>query len=644
MRLRQKKRKQKTANNNRLNLIAAIIFLFIGVIVYRLYYLQIKQYDYYAALAASQQSAHRQLEPRRGKIYIQDSAQSNSSQLYLIATNKQYALLYVDPRLVPLNQAPQIAQGLYHFLAEEKVKKELLAQLEPAEQNSAAPASRSAQLTAEARGQNLLKSGVATTSQTNSWLAAAEEAEKGKIIEKYIRLLTKPNDPYEELAKKVDLAVARQIETQHWPGINYLIKEYRYYPEAETFAHLTGFVGYNGRQHRGQYGLEGFFEEELAGRPGSMRAEYSAAGNLVIVNDRQYRRPVDGSSLVLTIVRSIQHIACEKLKAAVKKHGADSGTVIIVNPQSGEILAMCSYPSFDPNNYQQAKDINIFNNPAIFTPYEPGSVFKPIVMAAALDQGKVNPQTTYVDKGSVKIKGWPKPIKNSDFASHGAHGLTTMTEVLQKSLNTGAIYAMEKIGPNVFAQYVKKFGFGEKTGIELETEAAGNISHLLSQPIKEIYAATASFGQGITVTPLQLAMAYAAIANGGILMKPYLVKAMILPAGNKYLIKPRQLRRVIADKTATLLTGMLVSVVEQGHAKRARVNGYYVAGKTGTAQVASKKGGYSDKTIHTFVGFAPADNPAFVMLVKLDDPKDVEFSASSAAPLFSQIADFILTY
>lgn len=632
MRLWKKKKRKTSFNNNRLNLIVAIIFLFVGVIVYKLYDVQIKKYDYYAALAANQQRAHHQLEPRRGKIYIQDSANDDFDKLYLIATNKQYALLYADPRLVLTDKAPQIAAELYSFLDEEKDKKELL---ETDNQKQASDIKNKEEQTANSQEQAL--------DQNLDNKEEILKTIKGEKTAKYIKLLTKPNDPYEELAKKVDLKTAQAIEDKGWPGINYLVQEYRYYPEGETFAHLTGFVGYKNGKRCGLYGLEGFFNEELAGKPGSLRAEYGADGNLIIVNDRQYKKPIDGSSLILTIVRSIQYTACQKLAQAIKKHGADGGTIIVIKPQTGEILAMCSYPSFDPNNYKEA-NIENFNNPAIFKPYEPGSVFKPIVMAAALDQGAVTPNTTYVDKGSIKIKGWPKPIKNSDFTTHGPHGLSTMTQVLQESLNTGAIYAMQRIGPNVFARYVKKFGFGEKTGIELETEAKGNIEHLLTQPIKEIYAATASFGQGITVTPLQLAVAYSTIANGGILMKPYLVKAMVLPGGDKFLIKPRQIRRVITDKTSTLLSGMLVSVVEQGHAKRARVNGYYVAGKTGTAQVASKKGGYSDKTIHTFVGYAPADNPIFVMLVKLDDPKDVEFSASSAAPLFSEIAKFILSY
>lgn len=243
------------------------------------------------------------------------------------------------------------------------------------------------------------------------------------------------------------------------------------------------------------------------------------------------------------------------------------------------------------------------------------------------------------------VEGWPKPIKNSDYESKGGHGLTTMNTVLQDSLNTGSYFAMQSIGAPMFAEYVKRFGFGEKTGIELETETNGNISSMTGKKIRPVAAATASFGQGISATPIQMVNAYAVIANGGMLMKPFLVKAIVSPTGEQIITQPTQVRRVIANRTASLMTGMLVNAVENGHAKRAKVPGYYVAGKTGTAQVASKdKKGYGDQTIQTFIGYAPANSPKFVMLTRLDDPKDSRFAESSAVPLFGEIATFVLNY
>jgi len=263
-------------------------------------------------------------------------------------------------------------------------------------------------------------------------------------------------------------------------------------------------------------------------------------------------------------------------------------------------------------------------------------------MAMALDQEKVTPETTYNDTGRVVIAKYN--IENSDRKSNGVQ---TMTNVLEKSLNTGVIFAMRKIGSDKFKEYVKFFGFGEKTGIELEGESGGDMKNLVKEKgNKELYAATASFGQGIAVTPLQMVNAFAAIANGGILMKPYVVQKIIKNDGSIVETQPRQMRRVISEKTAMLLGGMLVNVVENGHGQRAGVKGYYVAGKTGTAQIPKKNGrGYEERAhIGSFAGFAPANNPRFTMLVRIDHPRDVEWAESSAAPLFGEIAEFILNY
>jgi cell division protein FtsI/penicillin-binding protein 2 len=265
-------------------------------------------------------------------------------------------------------------------------------------------------------------------------------------------------------------------------------------------------------------------------------------------------------------------------------------------------------------------------------------------MSAALDKGAVKPDTTYNDPGQMMIEGWPKPIKNSDYDSFGAHGKTSMIQVLEKSLNTGSIFAMKSIGPATFADYVKNFGFGVKTGIELEGEAPGNIGSITAKKVRPISAANASFGQGISVTPLQMAMAFGALANGGKLMKPYVVKEV--RGGDAKVIsqaEPRVLRQVISESTSALITGMLVNVVEKGHSKRAQVAGYYIAGKTGTAQVAAK-GGYGDKLNHTFVGYAPVDNPRFVILVKLYNPRGFEFAEATAVPMAHQVIEFLLNY
>jgi len=451
--------------------------------------------------------------------------------------------------------------------------------------------------------------------------------------------LSKEADLYEPLKHKVDEAVKEQLEALALDGIRFEEEIFRFYPESEVLGQVIGFVGYQGDDLVGQYGIEGYWDEELAGEKGSYVFERDAFGRLIPRAKRFKEEEQQGSDIVLTIDRSIQFFTCNALKTTVLKHGADGGSVVILDPKTGAVMAMCDYPNFDPNNYGEVEDYNVYNNSAIFEPYEPGSMFKGITMAAALDVGKVTPITTYEDKGYEEIAGFT--IKNSDGQ---AHGVKNMTQVLEESLNTGAIFAARSVGADLFYNYFQRFGFGRLTGIQLNGERSGNIQSLGWG--KEIFMATASFGQGITATPLQIAAAFGAIANGGKLMKPYIVDEIHSPDGKITETQPEFKSQIILEKTANTLSAMLASVVKYGHSKRAGVDGYYIAGKTGTAQVAEPDTGkYStDKSIHSFVGFAPIEAPRFVMLVKLDHPRGVAFAESSAAPLFGEIAKFLLNY
>jgi cell division protein FtsI/penicillin-binding protein 2 len=447
--------------------------------------------------------------------------------------------------------------------------------------------------------------------------------------------LAKNDDPYEPIKHKVTKQQVEQIEALELEGVGFLPESYRFYPEKGIGGHIFGFVSVQDEDKVGQYGLEGYFNKDLSGRSGLIRSIKDALGSLVTIGPRSVQRAEDGVDLVLTIDRHVQFTACQKLKEFYDYFEAETGTVIIMEP-TGAIIAMCSFPDFDPENYNEVEDINYLNNPAIFYPFEPGSVFKTITMAGGLDTGKVDPNTTYIDEGEVKVG--PYTIKNADFEAHGEQ---TMTQVLEQSLNTGAIFVEQEIGKEVFKRYIKDFGFGKNSGITLDTEMAGDLSSLDKRG--DIWGITASYGQGITVTPLQLINAFAAVANRGELMKPYIVAEIIEPDGETEMTKPQKVRQVIEPKTASLLTGMLTSVVENGYGEKAGVEGYYIGGKTGTAQVAAK-GGYGAKTIHTFVGFGPVANPKFVMLVKLDNPQGIRFASDSVAPLFGQLAEFLLNY
>lgn len=478
-----------------------------------------------------------------------------------------------------------------------------------------------------------MKDAVVTAHQLSAALAIPD-------VDLVTKLTRDPEDAYEVIAKDVPAETVDRLKTLNLEGVGFLRTTARLYPERGVSGQLIGFVGPDDANgFTGKYGIEGGFNDLLAGTPGSLSSEKDASGRRLTIGDSRIQQAVNGSDIVLTIDRAIQYEACTRIKDAVERHQADSGTVIVADPETGAIMAMCSFPDFEPAEYNKAQDLSVLNNPAVFTAYEPGSVFKPVTYAAGIHAGKISPKTAYEDTGAEEIDDFT--IKNSDGL---AHGIQTMTQALEMSLNTGTIFVERQLGNDLFRKYVEAFGFGKKTGIELTPEGKGNVSSLAKKG--QIFAATGSYGQGLTVTPIQLLAAYGAIANGGKLMRPYVVAEIIHPDGTVERAKSQEIGQPIDGRTSRLVTGMMVSVVENGHGKSAGVAGYWVAGKTGTAQVPKKDGlGYEkDATIGSFAGYAPANDPKFVMLVKIDHPRDVAWAESSAAPLFGRMAKFLLTY
>ncbi len=452
--------------------------------------------------------------------------------------------------------------------------------------------------------------------------------------------LNKPEDPYELLNRDLEQEKMTVVKEKNIKGIGFSRYRARLYPEKQMGGQVIGLVTENEQGiMQGRYGIESTYEDLLAGRPGSLSFETDAAGRRIIFGQSVLKEAVNGSDIVLTLERSVQFQACEKIKQGVLHYQADNGTMVIMNSKTGAIMAMCSYPDFDPANLKDVADVAVFNNPATFTAYEPGSVFKAITMAGGINENKVNPATTYEDFGFLEIDDFK--IKNSDGK---VHGIKTMTEVLDESLNTGSVFVQKQLGKAVFRDYVKAFGFGEKTDVGLRPESAGDIKSLDNKG--DIFAATASYGQGITVTPIQLVAAFGALANEGKLMKPYIISEIIHEDGIRETTEPVLVREVISQKSAQTITRMLVSVVEGEHGKLAQVPGYWVAGKTGTAQVAKQgsRGYEENKFITTFVGYAPADEPEFVMLVKLDNPKTAKWAASTSAPIFGDMGKYLLNY
>jgi len=454
------------------------------------------------------------------------------------------------------------------------------------------------------------------------------------------KLTKSKDDPYEFLAKDVGYDTVLKIKDLHLEGIGFNTREARLYPEKNMGGQVVGLVTADEQDNLvGRYGIESSHQDYLAGRPGTLATEKDATGRRIIFAEQKFREAVDGTDLVLTLDRGVQYEACAKIRQGVLDYQAESGTVVVMDPKTGAILAMCSYPDFDPADFREVTDVSVFNNPAVFTSYEPGSVFKAVTMASGLEANKVNPKTVYEDKGVEKIDDFE--IKNSDGK---ANGLQTMQQVMEKSLNTGTIFVQRQLGKPAFREYVKKFGFGQKTELGLKPESAGDISSLDKKG--DVFAATASFGQGIMVTPIQLVAAYGALANQGKLMQPHIVSEMIYGDGRRETVQPEVRSQPISPRASRLITGMLISAVETGHGQKAAVPGYWVAAKTGTAQVAKKDGvGYEEgRIIATMLGYAPADDPKFVMLVKLDNPKAAAWAETSAAPIFGDLAAFILRY
>ncbi|EKE21029.1 MAG: hypothetical protein ACD_7C00379G0005 [uncultured bacterium] len=452
--------------------------------------------------------------------------------------------------------------------------------------------------------------------------------------------LSNPEDMFEIVKKKISQEEADKITELKLKGVKLLGENYRYYPGKELASQIVGFVGSNGEQEIGRYGLESFWEEELQGKNGSIFQERDSAGRWISITDRKKVPAQDGADLVLTIDQAVQYEIEKILKLTMEKYKADGGSILVQEPSTGKLLAMASYPNFNPNEFGKVENMSVFTNPAITNAYESGSVFKTVTLASGIDAGVISPNTTYVDNGVISEAGYN--IKNSDGKSNGTQ---TMTQVLEKSLNTGVIFTEKLMGNKKFAEYVRNFGFGEKTGITLPNEAAGDVRNLNNLK-SDIQFFTASFGQGITTTPLQILNAYSVIANGGNLMRPQVVEKKIYSDGREESVEPKIIRRVIKEETAKQMKEMLESVVVNGHGKRAAVSGYRVGGKTGTAQVAKQGGGgYEESiTIGSFTGIAPLDNPRFAVIVKIDNPKDVQWAESSAAPTCGEVLKFLLNY
>ncbi len=440
-----------------------------------------------------------------------------------------------------------------------------------------------------------------------------------------------------QIARKVTKNIKIQIEKLNISGLGFERDSKRFYPEASMSAHVLGFVGQDKfGEDTGYFGLEGNYNNQLKGKPGRIGQEQDPYGFPILVGKYRPVEPKKGNSIVTSIDRTIQFIVEKKLQESVEKYGAKQGTVIVSEPTTGKILAMATYPSYNPNNFSDFSEA-LYKNPAVADTYEPGSTFKLITMSAAIDLSLVSPSSQCsVCSGPRQIGGFEISTWNKKYYPN-----STMTEVIQHSDNIGMTFVSDKLGIDKFKNYIEKFGLGKATGIDLQEESPGVIRQ--SSDWRPIDLATASFGQGLAVTPIQMVQAVQAIANGGKMNSPTIAQKIINENGDEKIIASRQ-QQVIAPKTAAQITEMMVNAVEKGEAKAFAPKGYRIAGKTGTAQIPVAGHYDPNKTIASFIGFAPANEPKFVMLVRFTEPTSSIFGSETAAPTFFSIAKEIFSY
>ncbi|MCB0193422.1 MAG: penicillin-binding protein 2 [Anaerolineae bacterium] len=442
-----------------------------------------------------------------------------------------------------------------------------------------------------------------------------------------LQLLT-ADKPWVPLKNKVPQSVGETILGWDVVGLLAESRSVRVYPEGRMGAHMLGFVNNNGN---GFYGVEGYYDNMLNGSPGLQAGERSPFGDLIPLGVSRFVPPESGPTLYLTVDRGVQYVAETELEDAVKRYGAQSGSVVVIQPKTGAILALAGFPNYDPNNYGVSNEY-LFSNPTVSEQYEPGSVFKIVTMAAGLDAGVVGHMGTIYDGGTIEVGG--RVIYNWDRQSHGE---VDMTDVLAKSLNVGVAQVAVALGKERFYTYLRRFGFGQLTEVDLSNEGPGTLKTPKEANWHESDLGTNSFGQGIAVTPVQIAAAIGAVANEGLLMKPYIVQR-IVDDDRQVEVQPTVIRRAVSAETAKKLTDMLVEAMERAESP-ARLPGYRVAGKTGTAEIPVPGGYHPTLTLSSFAGYLPADDPELLILVIIDRPTTSRWGSETAAPTFKRIAE-----
>ncbi len=459
--------------------------------------------------------------------------------------------------------------------------------------------------------------------------------------ETFMAKASKEDDPHEEIAKKIPKDISDKIIDLDLVGVEMQRHKWRFYPGESLAAHALGFMAYKGDEITGRYGIERSYNETLSRGKEDVQINIFAE----LFSNFSESASLDSekkADIVTTIEPVVQNFVEQELERTMKKFGSESANGIVINPQNGEIIAMTHLPSFDLNNFGAVEDVSTYSNPLVENVFEFGSVVKPLVIAAALDAGVISAETPFYDPGFVQVED--KKIENFDKKGRGQ---TTMQTVLSESLNTGMVYAMRQLGRSRFREYMLSYGIGEKSGVDLPNEAKGLVSNLESP--RELEYATASFGQGISFSPIVLVRALSSIVNGGYMVEPHIVKRFEYTDGKtkEIVFNKTDGKKVLKDGTSEKISRMLVSIVDNTLGKgKYKMPGHSIAAKTGTAQIPNPKGGgyIEGKNLHSFFGYFPAYDPKFLVFISNTAPIGAQFASETLTEPFMNITHFLINY
>lgn len=578
--IRSKPSTTSAVNTGRLNIFTLAILGLFGLLTYKAFEIQVVNHDIYQAMAENQHRSEGRLRGVRGNIYVRDL---KSERLHPVAINKRLYTITINPKQIQdkgLASVDYVEERLkYHF-----------------------PEYDAAKLQTQIR---------------------------------------KEGDMWELIARNIQQEKVDQMQSEDLVGVYYEEQTERFYPE-ETFAsHVLGFVRRSDEDESGQYGVEQYFQDTLRGEDGFEQKETDTRGTWLAVSDRERVDPKEGSDLVLTLDHTVQFKMEETLAKLMEDFQAKGATGIIMDPYTGEILALANQPTFNPNEFNKVESLDVFLNRAVSTVYEPGSIFKPLTVAMGVDSGSVTPETTYFDSGELTLNGFT--IKNAEEKSFGE---STVQFALNNSLNTGMAFIQREVGRESFKDYMNRFWFGQQTGIDLPGELTGNLNNIFGSRavVRDINFATASYGQGIAVTPLQMITAFNSIVSDGQVRKPQIISEIRHKDGSVEKVEPEILGQAVSQETADTLQQMMVDTVETGQAKRASVEGYYIGGKTGTAQIPSPDGGYGEETFQSFIEFGTLADTRFTILISLDSPIGSRYADGSVVPAIQPLNEFLVNY